>query len=384
MNILKKYIRLACSVCNRFADRLVDNTHFVPDRCTITFRCEGRLFPLEYRASGDITALPASGVADWRPRGQAVSISAAAAAELINTATGSEQQLVVAVALPTPPQDTATLQLNLDQQADTPKAFRQYVYRYEATFATVSGVEAGLEKKTLRYSTTDTVEVFLDGVKLALGTGPNDYQLYDGVSSVPPNTISFNTEVSPTGISQVDVIVSATPTSTSTSLTLSRQTISAANARTTLGAWDNVDYIELLSGSTWVKHYLFVLDLAEVSTLTLNTILTAGSALLTDVSTAVIPLASVKLLLARSPYSQVDRYTNIVASLDQVAGGDAYFKYHAVDGVARLELTKSSVTTIYPLARASKFTTEPTIKTALAGVTAQVVVDGTVIVGPDQ
>ncbi len=378
---MKKYLRLVCSICNRTADRLVDNTHFVPDRCTITFRCEGRLFPIQYRSNGDITALPAPGITDWRPRGQAVSINTAAAAELVNSSTGSLQQVVLAVALATPPSDTSTVQLLLNEQADTPRAYRQYVYRYETTFSTVSGVEAGLEKKTLRYSTGDTVEVYLNGVKLVNGTGANDYQIADGVSSVPPNTISFNTEISPTGIYQVDVIVSAAVASTSTTLTFTRQTISAANARPVLGAWDNVNYVERLT----TKYYLYVLDLSESTTLKLNTILTtAGSAIVTGPVPITLPTSSIKMLLARSPYSQIDRYLNVLAPLENLAGGDGYLKYHVVDGVACLELTKSSVVPTYPLLKATKFNVETTITTALAGVDDQVTVDGSVIVGPDQ
>ena len=90
------------------------------------------------------------------------------------------------------------------------------------------------------------------------------------------------------------------------------------------------------------------------------------------------------MLLARSPYSQIDRYLNVLAPLENLAGGDGYLKYHVVDGVACLELTKSSVVPTYPLLKATKFNVETTITTALAGVDDQVTVDGSVIVGPDQ
>jgi hypothetical protein len=102
------------------------------------------------------------------------------------------------------PGSSAKAYITFSQRADAPSDYKQYIYRFDSSFSSISGVESGLDKKTLKYSTTDTVKVLLNGVELSEGTGSADYQLYDGssTSSVPPNTISFNTTITSSGINQ--------------------------------------------------------------------------------------------------------------------------------------------------------------------------------------
>jgi hypothetical protein len=88
-------------------------------------------------------------------------------------------------------------------------------------------------------------------------------------------------------------------------------------------------------------------------------------------------------LLARKPYSILDRYPNLSITLDTLSFERDYLKYFVVDGAIVLYVTSTSVSPIYPLFQVQKFTPEKTIQIALAGVSNQVIVDGSVIVGPD-
>lgn len=390
---MKRYLRHTCTVCKRFTDRLVDNVRVVPDKCVITLNCQGRLVPIEYRSNGEISTDPEVGVTDWYPRNRTPIAASTAPVEppLLATSTGQFQQLVLAIPLVLPPADTATCTLELLQRSEAPTSFRQYTYRFETTFQNVGGVESGLEKKTLRYNAigpnADVVEVYLNGVKQEIGLNPENYQLYDGVSPALPNMVFFNTPQTVAGVSQVDVIVSQAVPSTVSTLTFTRVIDDEARAGT--GAWENINYVERLVGGVWTPMYLFSVDIEGTVDLTLNTVMVPNTDVLVDtngdtVSDTVVPLSTILVLLARQPYSQVDRYTSIAVPLDTFTFERDYFKYVAVDGVPTLQITETSLLTFYPPLRLTRYNTELTIQTALPGVEDQLVVDGDLIVGPDK
>jgi hypothetical protein len=387
---MKKYTRLSCTICQRITDRLVDNSRVVPDKCTITLNCRGRLLPLEYRSNADIASTPAVGLTDWYPRGETTStIYSDAAPALVDTATGSLRQLVLAVQLQVPPSAAATAALTLVSRADTPNSFKQFTFRYTTTFSTVFGVETASEKKTLSYTAyganPDIVQVYVNGVPAQQGTGPTNYQIYDGTStSVLPNTIQFNSAVTLAGTTQVDVVVSKTQVLPTQVLTFTKNSASTALLRAGKGAWENVDSFSRLVAGSWQSFYIFTYDILGSTDLTLNSVLSPTSeVLVVDGSASSVPLAQCFLMFAREPYTFLDRYPDVSARLDLLNADTAYLKFSAVNGVSSLQLVETALTAYYPPARLSKFETEPTIKTAVAGVADQLVVDGSVIVGPD-
>ncbi len=379
---MKKYLRYSCSVCKRFADRLVDNVRAMPDKCTITFKCEGRLFPVQYRSDGGITSAPEVGIVDWRARGtSSTALSDEQAQTFLDTSAGTTQQIVLAVQLNSAPAAGSELKLKLNQRSDAPKNYKAYIYRMDTTFSTVSGVESGLEKKTLRYATTDTVEVFINGVKQELGaSGTGTYQIYDGVAPVPPNTIVFDPTIALPGITQVDVIISAAATTSQSELTFNRNV--SDESRLPTGSWENVDNVERFDGTDWRKWYLFTLDLGDATELDLNTIMTADASATVN-GTINVPATDMMLLLARKPYSTLDRYTNLVVPLTTLTFERDYLKFFAVNGKPVLYVTETAKENVYPPLRVVKFSAEKTIQSTLAGVSDQIVVDGSVIVGPD-
>jgi len=365
---MKKYQRLGCTVCKRQIDKLVDLTHYAPDKCTITLGCEGRLQPLEYRSSGGIAVTPEIGVTDWRPRGsKTVETADLVSTALISLETGKLKQLTIAA-----PGDGPARSLILDVKSDTPKAYRQYVYRKEGSFSSISGIESGLEKKALRFTAYganhDQVEVYVNGVLREQGTGPDDYQIYDGTdaSAAPPNTVLFNTILDSQGNTQVDVVVSKEAQASTVTLTFNRHV--GDESRTALGAWENVSYVERFVGGTWKKYYLYTLDLDSIG-VPLNSILFPQT---TDAF----------FVLARQPYSQLDRYTDLVVLLENQSDAD-FVKYYADNKVTTARVTHTALASFFPPLRVTKFAVEKTIKTAIAGVEEQLVVDGRVITGPD-
>ncbi len=379
---MKKYLRTTCSVCKRSVDQLIDQTHFTADKCTITFKCQGRLFPVEYRSNAEATSVPAIGVTDWRPRGSTITTSPQETQPaLVDTSTGSTGQIVLAVRAPSSPPPGSLLRLKLNQRSDTPKNFRQYIFRIEGSFSSVSGVESGLEKKTLRYSPTDLVEVFLNGIKLEIGLLPENYQIYTGLptSVAPPNSVLLNQAVVSSGISQVDVIVSQPTTTVQTELVFKRNI--SDESRISSGSWENIDRINKYVNGVLTPFYLFTLDLANAG-LTLNSVFTADTQATID-SMGIVQANNIEMLLARKPYSTLDRYTNLSVNLSTLTFEKDYLKYVLVDKVPVLYITDSAIATMYPIMSVVKFIQETTVKSQISGVDSQIVIDGSVIVGPD-
>jgi hypothetical protein len=397
---MKKFLRLSCTTCKRTIDKLVDNSHISPDKCTITYQCGGRLVPVQYLSNGQITAASASGVTDWHQRTTTETTVGPMVPEvsLINTATGSYGQLVLALALAVPPADSATARLELAVRTDTPKSFRQYTFRFDTTFASVAGVENGPEKKTLRFKAygldPDLIEVYLNGVKLERGTAADQFQINDGSasSSVPDNIVSFNSPVSLPGTTQVDVVVSKALAQTTKILTFVRNVDTPS--RTFAGAWENVSFFERLVNGVWTRYYIFKFDILDTTAIDLNTIMSPYGDLIVNTGSGTITLPQTKacFMLARKPYSPLDRYLNLMVSLDTMSTDRDYLKYHVVSSTAVLDVTQSSVVAFYPPARlplgstGGRFDPDPIIAVTqkiVIGETEQLTIDGQLIVGPD-
>jgi hypothetical protein len=89
-------------------------------------------------------------------------------------------------------------------------------------------------------------------------------------------------------------------------------------------------------------------------------------------------------MLARRPYSKLDRYTDISVPLDAMGADRDYLKYSEVAGVLTLEVTKTSLQTYFPVAKVVKYNPENTLKTTSTGDAEQLTVDGKTVVGPDR
>jgi hypothetical protein len=271
------------------------------------------------------------------------------------------------------PDINATHALTLTVKADTPKAYREYIFRKQGAFSTISGVESGLEKKALRFTafgdTPDSVEVFVNGVQRKLGADPEDFQVFvDTTSLAPPNTILFNTLIDQPGTAQIDVIVSKEQPSSTVTLTFKRN--KPDESRTHLGAYENVSYVDRLIATGWQRYYLFTYDLDDV-TIPLNSILVSQSN--TDEM----------FLLAREPYTQLDRYTEAILPVRDMHPESDFIKYFAQDTITTARVTETAIVSIFPPLRVGKFSVEKTIKTANNGVGEQLIINSRVITGPD-
>lgn len=402
---MKKIVKLQCSVCARTRGSLIDLKHYATDKCTITLGCEGRLFPVGYTSVGSsVVGIPPVGVTNWTPRATekladgtirparyAPSTVSISETSLYDTGTGANQQLVLAIsdaALGFIPSTSSTVALNLVAEQQQPKDFRQYTYRKSGSFNTVSGVEDGLAKKVLRYditsATPDVVEVYVNGIKRAAGSGSEDYTLYDGTvgSIVPPNSVRFNSMLTGT-VTQIDVIV--TKAASLSSLTLQFLRVTDDDSRIGKGAWEGIDAVQnQIDGE---RFSLFYCDVSELGTLTSDVklsldptvplIIHDGPSFILDPSAGFLLLSNTKL------FTSIDRQRAKRVPLNALVGGTDYLVFTFIDKIKRLLVTESSIADVFPPYVVIRYNAPSLITSGLSGNSDAAQLDNFIINGPD-
>lgn len=366
---MKKYTRVKCSVCHRVTDKITRTEHAQPDLCTITLGCTGRLQLVEYLSRAEIAQTVVSGVPDWRPRNAAEFVPPTTVPfELIAMANGAAGEIVLAS-----DRDIPEIIMELTGKVEAPRDYRAFMYRITGEFRTVSGVEAGLERKTLRFGAQDSVTVMVNGVPRQQGTGADEYQISRPDNTLPGNTIIFNEPVVLPGTVQVDVVVTKTVTPTVYRIVFRRnipdETLPAS-------AWVNVDSITgMWNGNTTGVKYLYTARTTDLN-------IPANILLQPQASDDI-------LLLSRAPFSYLDRYLTMYVSCRGFSDENQYIRYSAtLDGrgvpvSANLTVTNNTITQTYPVMICKTFKRELPITTALPGDPNQIVMDGSVIIGPD-
>ncbi len=386
---MKRYVRLSCTTCTRTKDQLIDLTHYTPDKCTITYQCEGRLQPIDYVSNGSpIVGVAPTGVTNWYPRNSTfLSTSTTVAPALRDLSTGQTKQFVVAVeraggAFPS----TATLELDFEAEQQTPQSFLKYTYKRTVPFTIVNGVEDANAKKVLRYDITgtspDQVEVYVNGVRRAQGTSSGEYRLYDGTvgSPVPPNSVLFNTAVTGTS-TQIDVVVTKQATTNTITMVLERAVDDESRVGT--GAWEGVNSVKhIVNGSDRVSD-LFYLDFTEASqTLPRDVKLRVLAARVITIGSYLAPLDTVRILLSREKqYLTVDKIRSFVIPISNVTA-DSYMMIKYIDDERRLLCMDSAIQEVFPPI-APQFFDAPSLLSSGTANDDATDIDNTYIIGPD-
>jgi hypothetical protein len=340
--------------------------------------------------------VPPVGVTNWYARGSTFSSTTATPEPtLVDTSTGSTQQVIVAlpyVGSSSPYPDTAELRVTLGYQNQTAQSFLQYTYKRSSPFTIVNGVEDGSGKKVLRYNITgltpDTVVVYINGVKRTQGLSADQYQLYTGDSGspCPPNSIYFNSSI--TGASnQVDVVVTKAASASEVSFRFSKLIDDESRAGT--GAWEGVDYVRMFTG-TWIGYDLFYFDFSEFTadeqarTIPRDVKLSVKLVeLITDV-VSTVPTSDVKLLLSREKlHLQLDRIKSSVVPLSTLDGSANWLMCKYVDDVRTLLFTEGAATSVFPPLEVIRFSPDPLVTTGLTGDSDATQLDSNLIIGPD-
>lgn len=275
------YIRFKCSICNREIESELDPLRPTLDKCNITYRCEGKLKKVgEKKLRSELVPLPQAGLDSWRQRGAAEVLPLVVKEPVWVTALTGDSCITLALrddgVIPQP-QDI-TLRLNLLSNSARP--FIEYTYSSAALTKIVTGLD--VNSKNLRFSNTDEVIVYLNGVR-QYDVGPSASYTLDYTSfAVKFNAPFFDA-------STVKVVVYSALTYTSYDL--------VAHHNSTTGAWGGVKKL-------WIDDMRYSVYHANVDDLPVNFYFTVHSVLINNVAT---DLANVLALLALKPSTNLDR-----------------------------------------------------------------------------
>lgn len=380
--MMKQYARYMCSTCFRSTDRLVETKRATIDKCSITLKCPGRMSIIGYLNNAMILPAVASGLENWRPRWESKSTVNTSAIDLVDTSSGISGTLTLAVQLPSTANDASTVDVVFGQQDEKPKEYKQFMFRFDSSFQLISGVESGLEKKALRYTAADDIDVYVNGLIREEGLGASMYQRYNGSNDVPANTIKFNSPITDTSmINQVDVIVSKAKTTAAIKIPFTKNFLNEADSK--VSAWKNVRSIEVMQDGKYTSYSLYHFDvIADAGTSA--PILKKDSMLVpTSISMNNTPIALSRamFLFATKPYLHIDRQYSICARLADLDQERDYLKFVVVNGSPQILITSTSVSDVYPPLKVETFVADPVITTSSTGV-AQSSINPTSINGP--
>lgn len=387
---MKKYVRLSCTTCKRTKDQLLDLTHYTPDKCTITFQCEGRLQPVDYISNGSsILGVAPVGVTNWYPRNSSFATAPTSSSIVLrDTSTGYLKQIVLAIdedGVGEYP-ETATVEVDFEAEQQTPQSFLKYTYKRTVPFTIINGVEDGTSKKVLRYDITtalpDQVEVYVNGVRRARGTAFGEYQLYDGTVGcpVPPNSVLFNAAVTGSN-TQIDVIVTKEAATSTVTLTFTRAVDD--ESRLSQGAWEGVNKIKMVSNGSQHIYDLFYLDFAEASQqLPRDVKLRVKEVRVMTLGAYSVPLGDAHVLLStEQQYLYLDKIYSFTIPMSNVVG-ENYMMIKYVDDERKFLCVLDAKREVFP-AISPVFFDAPAMITSGPGNDDASTLDNTYIIGPD-
>lgn len=294
---MKKFVRYQCSVCGRETAKVDLTKHFVIDKCTITKNCSGTLQILEYRNSVSMMPSFVAGIENWSARNVVDDATSSTTAFVkYSPYSGSGKQVVFMV-------PTATVEsynsVNVEFTRKTASVvdFKKFTFTFDAPFITIAGRETS-GFKTLSYTENDQIDVYLNGVKLSVGTGELDYNTCFTSSSVPLNTIKFNTSVSRQVNNVVEIVIRQASQQESFSITCNRIQFDKNTAKS--WAFGNVKSATLQRISA-VQYDLFLLDFSNIEHFIVDSEYCVSLNVGNDAAL---------ILLASEPFSPVDRITS--------------------------------------------------------------------------
>ena len=279
-----------CTVCRRSKSILQDHIYAVPNSCTITKGCGGKLL-LVGESSVQTTTPAVPNTTDWYPRGTNVNVnstqSVVAPVLLSTSATG-----VVSIAVKSATQPPASLTLSFSQRRVDDIPYTQYVYMLYTETQLLSGKDG--TGKILRFNQAaideNRVIVRVNGILQVVAVD----------MTLEPDKINFIGKPKADGslyypVGNVEVAVYAATDTILRQLTFTQNATSLSSIAT--GSWGNVKWVED-AGQWWIYSCNGVGGLPPAARLKVTS--------LTDSNNTEYPDA--RFVLASDPYDTVDRY----------------------------------------------------------------------------
>jgi hypothetical protein len=307
----------------------------MPNLCTITKGCLGRLFPIGKTSVLSPTA-PVDGLTDWYPRGEVFSVLPAALPEqFLNMSTSVDGALTLALYLPSasissslnpwgasPPSNISVL---FEQQLIQDIPYSEYIFSISASGQTIiQGKDT--TGKNLRFSTSDVTNGLV-------------FVLVNGVAAFPSSTSSggswwttINNQLTfynslPVGATVTVAVYNIAPTTEVVLPFILNESLPSIDAN--LGAWGNIRWVQEYDQSTgkikpqnwWIYSSLSVAQLGIASRLKLEAIYTNSQLNSPVLPYSMTPLdySGIRFLLAAPPYANSDRYLNYYIDAGTIA-----------------------------------------------------------------
>lgn len=292
-----RFITYKCNLCKRTIDEenRINSVKFT--KCNITLGCEGKLYPIGSKNTRNIVATSAATDAateDWLPREQVAARAGTVTqveAPPISLITGNDGELTIAI----PASATAATSLTMvakKRQVDA-SSFASFIFYRGGTVSFISGRDNSAESKTLLFETSDTIEVFVNGIKLGSTAWSKD---------VTTQAITFSPALVGETL-QIRINVTKAIASPSYNLTFAYNT-SVGNS-----SWENVSQIKMFDTTYKVFTYGGLSTLLKIGEELQLVSIATGAAALTN---------SAYMLLAYSPYSPVDRELTSVIKFSEI------------------------------------------------------------------
>lgn len=348
---MRTYLRTRCSICNRTKDDLVDTKSSKFPKCTITLGCSGVLKPIQYTERGDtIMDSAPSGSQNWFSRFKTATEFTNTQEHLLPVTYGDESELFFAVKLVTAPSVNDKLKITFTSDVAEVRPFREYTFNYASAVGKILGIENGQGKKVLRFTPSEDVKVFKNGVLMSAGVGIHQYQISDAVNGLPQNCIMLNQVYK--GNNQFKVVVSAPSNKTRFVLELTQNSPSESSE----SCWNNTRAISYRNETFYVFYSDFKNAVIPVGKqITIEKIGIVRGETETELS-----LAEAMCLLSGGP-TPIDRVLTMAITADTLSNIQNSITIQNVDGVRVMSVSEDVVSSMFPPFNVVTFYEEPLI-----------------------
>ncbi len=311
-----------CNVCNKQTEKLVNQTHATLDKCNITFKCVGKLIKI---GESDVKNIIDSTEVDWRQRGQSTLAAAIQITQYVPIITGAGV-LTLAIAeaqyLGAGPVTAKFIQKKIQSSA-----FVEYLYNRTINTTQIYGPDDSSKKLSLRFSTTDIVKVFVNGVEFP----SSDFD------RTVPGRIIFNDVLSATS-NIIRIVVSAQETLIVKNLSFTLNESFPDNTT----AWTNVSNVSINNEPYRLFTCNDIGDLVVSTTLVLDSLIGSGT-----VTNTHPPF----FVLAQYPYSSYDRNLGVVINVFDAITNTTNINYvnQTLSNNLLINSEDDSIISIFPL-----------------------------------
>jgi hypothetical protein len=331
------YVTYQCSVCRRKKDLPKDDLRALPNQCTITKGCQGKLFSVGETAFPTATQ-PVFGLVDWYPRGQlqeSLPIIPGEQTILLSTSAAGAVTMAVHMSDADHAANT-TLNLNISQLRVEDVASTEYFYVLGSAATMVSGQDANA--KTMRFDQA----AINDGRVFVIVNGVAKFPGIDLTLSV--DKITFNSAL-PAGTA-IDVSVYQQATTIDRVLTFTAN--STKEPLIAGGSWSNVSWLETYQqysvGASipdtmkwWIYTCSSFGDVTTSARIKITGLYNASGSKL---------LFPATFLLASTPYEAVDRYLNFSVDISKLSAD--YAMMVVANTVSELAADIGALVEVYP------------------------------------